>query len=59
MDRSHGEVKGETIVRTLHVGLRVANLESSIAFYTALGYEVLGEVPATEFGQPDHAQASR
>ena len=40
----------ETIVRTLHVGLRVANLESSIAFYTALGYEVLGEVPATEFG---------
>jgi lactoylglutathione lyase len=24
-------------------------LESSIAFYTALGYEVLGEVPATEF----------
>lgn len=37
-------------MRTLHVGLRVANLESSIAFYTALGYEVLGEVPATEFG---------
>ena len=36
-------------MRTLHVGLRVANLESSIAFYTALGYEVLGEVPATEF----------
>jgi len=46
-------------VRTLHVGLRVASLESSIAFYTALGYEVLGEVPATEFGSPDHAQASR
>ena len=37
-------------MRTLHVGLRVANLESSIAFYTALGYDVLGEVPATEFG---------
>lgn len=37
-------------MRTLHIGLRVANLESSIAFYTALGYEVLGEVPATEFG---------
>ena len=37
-------------MRTLHVGLRVANLESSIAFYTTLGYEVLGEVPATEFG---------
>ena len=36
-------------MRTLHVGLRVANLESSIAFYTAPGYEVLGEVPATEF----------
>ena len=25
-------------------------MESSIAFYTALGYEVLGEVPATEIG---------
>ena len=37
-------------MRTLHVGLRVANLESSIAFYTALGYKVLGEVPTTEFG---------
>jgi lactoylglutathione lyase len=37
-------------MRTLHVGLEVANLEASIAFYTALGYEVLGEVPVTEFG---------
>jgi lactoylglutathione lyase len=25
-------------------------LESSIAFYTVLGYAVLGDVPATEFG---------
>lgn len=37
-------------MRTLHLGLRVADLERSLAFYTCLGYEVLGEVPATEFG---------
>jgi lactoylglutathione lyase len=37
-------------LRTLHVGLRVADLERSLAFYTSVGYEVLGEVPATEFG---------
>jgi lactoylglutathione lyase len=37
-------------VRTLHVGLRVADLERSLAFYTALGYDVLGRVPATEHG---------
>ena len=37
-------------MRTLHVGLRVEDLERSIAFYTSIGYEVLGAVPATEFG---------
>ena len=37
-------------MRTLHLGLRVADLDRSIAFYTSLGYEVLGEVPATELG---------
>lgn len=37
-------------MRTLHFGLRVADLERSIAFYTAIGYEVLGDVPATELG---------
>lgn len=37
-------------MRTLHVGLRVTDLERSLAFYTGLGYEVLGEVPETEFG---------
>ena len=37
-------------MRTLHVGLRVVDLERSIAFYTAIGYEVLGDVPATELG---------
>ena len=37
-------------MRTLHVGLRVADLERSIAFYTSIGYEVLGEVLATELG---------
>jgi lactoylglutathione lyase len=38
-------------MRTLHVGLRVADLERSLAFYTAIGYEVLGDVPATELGR--------
>jgi lactoylglutathione lyase len=37
-------------MRTLHLGLRVADLDQSIAFYTSLGYEVLGAVPATELG---------
>ena len=37
-------------MRTLHLGLRVADLNRSLAFYTALGYEVLGQVPETEFG---------
>ena len=37
-------------MRTLHVGLQVPDLERSIAFYTAVGYEVLGKVPATELG---------
>jgi lactoylglutathione lyase len=37
-------------VRTLHVGLRVTDLKRSLAFYAAVGYEVVGEVPATEFG---------
>ena len=37
-------------MRTLHLGLRVADLERSIAFYTSIGYEVLGDVPATELG---------
>ena len=37
-------------MRTLHLGLRVADLERSLAFYTGLGYEVLGNVPETAFG---------
>jgi lactoylglutathione lyase len=37
-------------MRTLHIGLRVADLERSLAFYTGLGYEVLGAVPETGFG---------
>jgi lactoylglutathione lyase len=37
-------------VRTLHIGLRVADLERSLTFYTGLGYRVLGTVPETEFG---------
>src|SRR5215211_3424547 len=37
-------------MRTLHFGLRVADLERSLAFYTAVGYEVVGEVPETGIG---------
>ncbi len=37
-------------MRTLHFGLRVANLDRSLAFYTALGYESVGCVPETPIG---------
>ena len=37
-------------VRMLHVGLRVTDLDRSLAFYSTLGYAKLGEVPETEFG---------
>jgi lactoylglutathione lyase len=37
-------------MRTLHLGLRVSNLDRSLAFYRAVGYEVVGEVPETGIG---------
>ena len=37
-------------MRTLHVGLRVADLGRSLAFYTAVGYEIVGSVPETGLG---------
>jgi lactoylglutathione lyase len=37
-------------MRTLHVGLRVTDLERSLAFYTGVGYEVIGSVPETGIG---------
>lgn len=37
-------------MRTLHLGLRVSDLDRSLAFYSALGYEVLGRVPETPLG---------
>jgi lactoylglutathione lyase len=37
-------------MRTLHFGLRVADLERSLNFYGALGYEVVGSVPSTSVG---------
>ena len=37
-------------MRTLHFGLRVNNLERSRAFYTAVGYAVIGTVEGTAFG---------
>ena len=37
-------------MRTLHVGLRVTDLEASLAFYTTVGYTVVGTVEGTAFG---------
>jgi len=47
-------------MRMLHLGLRVTDLDRSLAFYTALGYAELGRVPDTPVGSltmlqlPDH-----
>lgn len=38
-------------MRTLHFGLRVTNLERSIAFYTTIGYEIVGRVPDSPLGR--------
>ncbi len=38
-------------MRTLHFGLRVADLDRSLAFYTAIGYEVVGSVLETPLGR--------
>jgi lactoylglutathione lyase len=37
-------------MRTLHVGLRVSDLELSLAFYRAVGYTVIGTVDGTPLG---------
>jgi len=37
-------------MRTLHFGLRVADLDRSLAFYTAVGYDIVGNVPETGLG---------
>lgn len=37
-------------MKTLHVGLRVADLKRSLDFYTSVGYEVVGEVPESGLG---------
>jgi lactoylglutathione lyase len=37
-------------MRTLHLGLRVADLDRSLAFYSTVGYEVIGEVSETALG---------
>ena len=39
-----------TTTRTLHVGLRVRDLDASLAFYDALGYQIEGRVPKTPIG---------
>jgi catechol 2,3-dioxygenase-like lactoylglutathione lyase family enzyme len=45
-------------MRMLQLGLRVTDLERSLAFYTALGYARLGTVPETEFGSLTMLQLS-
>ena len=37
-------------VRTLQFGLKVADRETAVAFYVALGFEVVGEVPDSPIG---------
>ena len=37
-------------MRMLQLGLRVTDLDRSLAFYSALGYAELGRVPETGFG---------
>ena len=37
-------------MRTLNFGLRVADRDRALAFYTAIGYEVVGRVPETGLG---------
>lgn len=37
-------------MRTLHFGLRVADPQRALAFYAALGYELVGRVQGTSMG---------
>lgn len=37
-------------MRTLHLGLRITDLDRSLAYYRAVGYEVVGEVTDTDIG---------
>ena len=37
-------------MRTLHFGMYVDDLDRSLAFYSAVGYEVVGTVPETPLG---------
>ena len=38
-------------MRTLHFGLRVNDLDRSLAFYTAVGYTIVGRVSETPLGE--------
>jgi len=46
----HPPSAGATLMRTLHFGLRVADLDRSIAFDTAVGYQIVGSVADIEIG---------
>jgi catechol 2,3-dioxygenase-like lactoylglutathione lyase family enzyme len=40
----NGHAPSVSTMRTLHFGLRVSDLERSLAFYTAVGYTVIGTI---------------
>ena len=46
-------------MRTLHLGLRVADPDRAVAFYTAVGYEVVGRVAGHPGRAADDAQTAR
>jgi len=50
MMRTARQLENGRRMRTLHFGLRVSDRERSIAFYTAVGYEVVGSVAGTGIG---------
>ena len=45
-------------MRTLHIGLRVRDLDRSLAFYKQVGYDVVGSRGRDRVRQPDDAQAA-
>jgi hypothetical protein len=49
LETSGAATEGEPM-RTLHIGLRVADLERSLAFYTAVGYGWSGASPRPRSG---------
>ena len=55
---SHRSCRRLARMRMLHLGLRVTDLDRSLAFYTALGYAEARPRPRHPVRQPDHAPAA-